>query len=320
MISLLLACALAMAQAPAPPSDVPLAHDPAGEQAVLDEAWRRVALGDAEGARALAASVTGFATETAYLIGVTWQIEARWPEALAAFQAVVTSAGDHPRSLDARFRMALAFDALGDWRAVQRTLRSLPAWSTLPVEDGHKVTLLDAVAAAERRASPRTVGHLAHAIASTPTGTLTWFQARGRDTLLRISLRQADQAHLRGGPPRLTRVLTARADALQRAEAQLQHLIALGESAFILDGLAALGEAYEAVSDDLLAAPVPRQLPEDEARRYTVQVQARAEVPRLKARNLYDLGLQHAGQVGWTGARVERLERDLARVTQHLEP
>lgn len=297
----------------------------ASVRARLDEAWIRVDQGDHEGALLLADDVArrtedpDLLVETRYLGAVSLQLRAEHDEALAAFAALLdTLPADHPRTDDVRFRVALVEAQAGRPRDALRALRRLGPTRRFDEAAARKIAFAEATWLVEAGRTRRGVRKLADAFATTLPQELTWFQARARWALAHDRVAAAADLDFDRPDKRQGRHLKDRVALLREAEAQVSALAELPEPWFVVDGVRALGEAWEALGDDLQQARPPRKLSDAQEALFIAETARSAASPWTQGARYYRMGLDHAEQVGVDGL-APALAADLARVSGKLE-
>lgn len=308
----------AVAEEPAP-DPVPIERSDAQE--LTDEGWRRIELGDNEGARLLAVQARrrpgADHGELAYMEALSWAFAGDHDNALARLNDVLVVFPGHRRAGDAAFRIALVHDEAGHPSEARGALGALKPWKSLPLEAQHKVALCDAAWLIDIGRTRRGIRRLRNTMEDVTEG-LTWYRARAVRSLLDLALDQAARLRFDGPERRFPKVLEARATLISAAEAQVALMIDLEEPEFVLRGLYQLGQAYEAVGDDLLAAPMP-ELSKNQLDIYQHEVARRAANQWIKASRYYDLGLEHAGSVHWEGPLLDQLVSAHAAVAARIE-
>ena len=143
---------------------------------------------------------------------------------------------------------------------------------------------------------------------------LPWMRAKGHTALARYLLDEA------GGVPmvntrKAAKNLKKRTGAMSAAERHVIAVAQLGEAEYALEGLMLLGDAYLALHDDLLAAPVPRSLTVEQAEIYREELNGKVAVLKRKAWRYYDEGVTVAVRTRWQG----RIATDLRARREALE-
>lgn len=299
-----------------------LAQSPATAAERLDEAWRRIDVGDWYGARILVdetrALEPSWDEELLYITAVTYQLDREHDEALEVFDALLDAYPEGERAVDTRFRRALTLADRGDFDDASKTLRELRPYGKLPDEGQRKIALCEATWTLERgkksglRKIDRELSRLA-------PEQLTWFQARARSALLHHAVDVSRTLEFDVSDKVMTRQLNTRAAYVFGAEAQLNAIVDTKETWFILDGLGALGDAYVDLADDLLARPVPDDYGDIQTAQFRNRLESQAVVQLIKARKYYDLGREHATRIGWQGPQAEQFTRIVANLDARIE-
>jgi tetratricopeptide (TPR) repeat protein len=323
-ISLLwsLLCAPLITRAETVDEEPPVAAmlDAATPRERLDEAWRRIDLRDFEGARLLVPSFReAFPVDALYLHGVSFQLERRHDEALADFSTLIATWPEHARAIDARFRVALTLADAGRPDEALRALTAVGRWRDLEGEAAWKLQLCEATWTFEAGRLGLGLRRIEQALEAVPAEALTWFQARARSALLHHAALASEALHFDVPEGRVKRRLDARAVYVKTAEQQLTELASLPEPYFILHGLLDLGDAMRDLGDDLRTARVPARLTAEQREVYDRGVRDKAVVQYVKARRYYDLGIEHAGRVHWSGPELDLLRARLAEVDAIVE-
>jgi tetratricopeptide (TPR) repeat protein len=241
--------------------------------------------------------------------GRSLELQERYREALDAYAATLSRTEDPLLVRDIWYRQAIALNDLrhhNEARVIAKKLRKLDVLddSAIPVVD-----LELGVAEAgmgKKKGSKRVIAALADLDAQGDAHA--WARSRARFALTRQVLDDALDIPLTGDK-KAARNLVKRADALKAAEQQVIAIAKTGEPEYALAGILALGDAYIALHDDLIAAPPPRKLTEEQANLYKQQVAERAAILREKAYRFYDEGVGFAVRVQWHGGITERMKR-----------
>jgi hypothetical protein len=76
----------------------------------------------------------------------------------------------------------------------------------------------------------------------------------------------------------------------------------------VLDAVLTLGGAYEELAQALVDHRRPRRLSPHQQGLYDAAVAQRIDEMQVKALRAYDLGLEMAVRIGWTGTGVDRVQ------------
>lgn len=230
----------------------------------------------------------------------------RWAPALARFEALAVRHPARPEALEASFRAAechyhlgrreeahAALDAIlarADLPAAER-IRALAQRGTIELEDGRadeaERSLRAALAASEaererERLDPRYAA-----------------QARFHlGELHRAAFEAATLDPSRGDAERLREELERKADLLLAAQDEYLGTIRMGDRRWAVAAGARVGELYEALRAELLGAPLPPGLADDEAELYRAELGREVRVLAAKAITAYEETLAAARSAG----------------------
>ena len=304
---------------PAPPSadELRARWASSNPDRVLDEAERCVSFGDFECADLRLDWLAEHEDSAAvtYQSARSLEFQERYEEAAHTYETVLLRWPDTAEAVDAGFRRALCLDDLGraaDALSELVLLEKRGGWS-----DRDALTLALAHGVAELHAG-RTRKGIRHIQAALPAadarGDITWIRAKTRAALARHLLDTAAATEITGNK-RAARALKARAALINDAELQITAIARLGEPEFALAGLLMMGDAYMRLYDDMIAAPPPRRLDEEQRGIYTDMLLEQARILRTKAWRYYDEGVALAARTRWQGhiAADLRARRDAAQ-------
>jgi len=280
-----------------------------GADAVLAEAVGRRSVGDFQGADDRLAWLQQAAPgpEATYHAAVSAELQERYDESLAGYEAVLSSWPGDPRAVDAGFRRALVLEDLGRHQDALRQVRALQRSGDWSARDEHSLALARGVNELGQGRIRRGLRRLDKSLTATEdTDDLAWMRAKARVALARHLLAEADGIPMVHGR-RASRNLEARAAAISGAERQVIAVAKLGEAEYALAGLELLGDAYLALHDDIVALPPPEGLSASQAAIYREGIAQKSDVLRRKAWRYYDEGVKLATRTEWQGAIVERL-------------
>lgn len=347
---LLLVSALAGAQAPPDPppradqlaAEAPDPTDPiriaeAGSYDVLDvldQAVERRQAGDLAGARALiveaephvtAAQRPWFLYQRGILAELSWDFAAAradYEEAIRLYEG----GGEHPgggTAADARFRLALVLEDMGDAEGALAQVRAVAKLRGLSEDDTTTLALQEAISRVNvakpatgraRRATGRLLDTLA---AADPGGGHTWLRAKARYTVARALFAEAGAVPLQGSQKRVVRHLEERVRYITAAEKEIVTLVGLAEPEWILRSLLDLGDAWAALADAVDGAPPP-DLSAEELATYRDLVTDKLLNLRRRAWESYEQGVQLAARLGFESPWVGRLAERRAAVAARL--
>lgn len=231
---------------------------------------------------------------------------ALYEEAIRLYEAPWSRMRGPATAADARFRLALVLEDLGDTQGALDQMRGLAKLRGLNEDDTITVALQQGIAEVGAGHTRRGVRRLTETLAAVDPiadaigvtagehGAHAWLRAKSRYILVETLLDEAAALPLTGREKRVVANLTGRAERIKAAEEQVITLTRLSEPEWILASLVALGDAYRDLADALQGSTPPRRLTSAEEEIYVAEVTAKAENPRTKAWHLYDQGIQLA--------------------------
>ncbi|MEC7948286.1 MAG: hypothetical protein VX265_12035 [Myxococcota bacterium] len=306
---------------PAPPTRLEDVWTGLGPATVLEDAVARRSSGDFRGADARLAWLAEVAPGEAptYHAAVSAELQERYEEALAGYDAVLSQWPDGARATDAGFRRALVLEDLGRHPDAVRQVRALQRQETWSREDQLSLELARGVGEVGQGRTRRGLRRLGRALAATEgSETLLWMRAKARATLARHLVEEAAATPMVHGR-RASRNLEHRAGKISAAERQVIAIANLGEPEYALAGLEMLGDAYLALYDDIIALPPPPGLSPDAASVYRDGIAERTAVLRRKAWRYYDEGAKLATRTEWQGDITARLRSRRAALGESNE-
>jgi tetratricopeptide (TPR) repeat protein len=287
-------------------------------EALLQAAIERRALGDVTGARErLQVLEEGGATPAlaAYHLAVCDEVEEDYVGALAGYTTLIDRWPDLPLADDARYRRAIVLEDLGEHQQAVAQVRELLHRGAWDERDRASLALIRGAAeldAGRLRPGVRRVQRELAALEGTED--LTWARARARLALTRALLDQAAAVEI-VNDGRARKRLVARVALLDQAMDQVIRIGHLGEPEAALAGLLALGDAYQALHADLLAAPPPRGLTEEQVTIFRQELVPQVDVLQVKAWRFYDEGVSLATRLQWQGRIAQELKERRAALS-----
>lgn len=294
-----------------------------------EEAVERRKLGDYEGAEArlryLAARQDGPSIELA--LGITLELEERYADALGCYDAVLAKWPNAPEATNAAFRRALVLGDLGrhaeslaQVRALLRrgeggSRRTSPrkSWTERDRQTLELVRGVEELDSGHVRRGLRRIHRTLVALQG--TDAIPWIRARARAAVVHHLLDEAASIPLVGNK-RAARNLKRRAALMSQAEDQVIAIARLKQVEYALLGVEQLGDAYMRLHDDMLAAPPPHRLTDEQVAIYRQEVASKAKILQAKAWRFYDEGVSLALRSGWQG----HLAHDLKARRDAIDP
>lgn len=284
---------------------------------VLDEAIERTRHGDYGGAIDRLVVLEGeqlhpeVSARVQFELGRALELSHRCAEAVPRYAAAGEAPGASPTVVaDARFRSSLCLSDLGEHRAAKRALRSAAQAPAVGALGQQKIAVEAGVLALRRGKARRGEPALRAALQALPAGEAAWVRSRGLHALQVRELQAAAGIAFRGDE-RAAKALKERVVHISAAEDLVIQIVQLREPELVLAGLIAMGDGYEALHDDLLAAPPPAKLTEAQVVIYRSTLSEQVAVLHRKAIKYWELGLQEGLNVGWEGPELEALRARL---------
>jgi tetratricopeptide (TPR) repeat protein len=243
----------------------------------------------------------------AYLRGVSWELEGDPAQAIRLYDEGMAQWPVSPLNRDRAFRKAEALGTLGVPKEGLDWLQRIDARDLEPL-DRQKYELVEGILTVQAGRTRRGLRILRDVLQDLSEEELTFYQAKARATIARVLADQAAQLAFDKGEKKLVKRVQERAALIDGIEKQVTEAAELDEPEWVLEGLLALGGAYQAFGDDLLVHKRPRKLTPEQLEVYEEGVLGKVEAMWVKAMRSYDLGLEMATRIGWKSRRVEELE------------
>jgi hypothetical protein len=265
--------------------------------------------------------------EGAALLGAGLALEGleEWRPALERFRAAEQRAGGRD-AVEAAFRAAECDWHLGDLDAAHGTLDALARRDDLPAADRIR-------ALAQRGVVELAAGRPEDAERTLRAAVAAWQDAGARE---RIDAEYAAQAQfylgevyragfeaikldLAADEARLARDLEEKAERLLSAQGHYLRTIRMGVADWAVAAGARIGELYDTLHAEIVAAPLPPGLDEAHAAAYRTELRRRARVLVTKAIEAYEETLAAAQRTGVDGRIVDEAHASLERMKRMLE-
>lgn len=245
-------------------------------------------------------------TAVTFEIGKTLELMEDYDGALERYEAVLDD-GDSESRHNAAFRRIIVLEDTGRHAESLEAVRALQDEGDWSERDAIILGLAQGIselsAGKTRKGIKRIEAGLAQLVDPNQN---TWMRSRARAALAETMIQEAQGLELRGNK-KAARRLGQRSALMVGAEQQVIAIARLGEPEYALAGLLLLGDAYIMLHDDMLAAPAPRRLTDEEDVIYRAEVEGRVKVLSAKAKNYYGEGVKLATRVGWEGALAQTL-------------
>ncbi len=241
-----------------------------------------------------------------YQLGVAYELAGDFETALSLYDLLIGEDLSGEYHDDAGFRRGICLEELGEWELALAQYKAVPT-GELQGSDLWTINLARGIAEVRVGKQAKGQRRILNALALSEGSEITWMQAKALYTLQDARLLERDQSPLEGSSRRQAKHLQERAVQISDAEAMLAQVVRLEEPEWILKGLLSLGDAYLALQEELVIAPAPRKLDEQQVAMYRSMLQDKGSILLRKAWEAYDQGLVVAGTYGVEGPVVAEL-------------
>ena len=261
-----------------------------------------------------------------YNLGLALEEEGRHAEAYGQYRRIVADGPGSQDALDARFRIARCQRELADPAAAVATLRELLAMRSLSRQDRLMATvrLGDALLAAgeldqaERTfrkilVRPRLKGR------PTPLPVSGKLLAEAQFGIARVSHERFRQVQIRLPDELMEKDIADKARTFLRAQAGYLRTIRLKVAKLVTASGLQIGTLYEEFYEDLIKAPVPEDLSEEEVEVYFEELRKVIRPLVKQAIHVYERNLLYAERFRAGNNWVAQTESRLARLQSFLE-
>ncbi len=253
------------------------------------------------------------AARSDYLYLRAFCAELAWDNESAKLDYLAVIARGGSRVLEARFRLALVLEDLGDGHGALQQMVILHRDEGWDLEDSIAVNLeraLAQVAAGKVRKGMKNLE--AAMLVAKSWDKHSWLRAKAQYVTMDQALAVAERGVVRGAEKHQGEMVLARVAALAEAQKGLYKIIELNEPEWILRGLHRIGTAYVTFGAELVAAPPPARLAAPQKALYREQILLKEKELQKKASNVFDQGVQMALRLQFESPWVGRLvsERD----------
>jgi len=289
---------------------------------LLDEARRRMLLGDYEGARIVAEQALerdgDHQLDAHYLLGMGWEYDEQPKKALEIYERLLEEMPEGESTDDVVFRKAEALGRDARYAEALEVLDTLGDPMERKDNDRVKMELLKGLWEIERGGTIAGVTRIVTTLESATVVDSPWHQAMARAKLISIGVAQADEIAFKGGKKKKARQLQERGQLVGLAEEQLVQIIGLDKPVWALHGFVDVAHGYrafgQAMLDESNVRVKKRALPVYEEQRDSQVTQV-----WVKATKRLDRGIQYANQIGWTSDPLNELEADYIDLMAAIE-
>ena len=290
--------------------------------AQLDDALRRVQIGDYLGARIMSQRFLTYehdktvAYRANYITGISWEMSHQCMSALTAYENARKYADTLEQNNDTWFRSGECLGALGEHREAVRHLRKIKDLSSL--SDKSKKRIVTAILKLRKRSNWWTRWRLRRAISKPNDQDPAFYLAKGHIVLAHDDIIRADKLKIEGRQRKMRRALKKRAKLVAKAEQHTVATVGLKEPEWILEGLLTLAYASESAGDALLLSPIPK-LDSEQKAIYRNIIGKRVEAMWTRAVAYLNEGIALSNKTQWRSPRVEQVKRARNMLIQRID-
>lgn len=290
----------------------------------LAEGWERVRRGDYVGGKIMADQVLQMQDaeeeeEALYLKAFSQEWGGTPELALPLFEEIIARWPEGRYFRDSLFRKTESLGKLGRYEEALRLLsQHFESDKDLSLEDQLKVDLLKGIWLVERGKEQPGTRKIYKALVRDATDEVSWYQAQAISVLVRALMTEIEKGTLHGGTNKMRKQLTTLAALMSTAESLLRRTIELAEPAWIIEQLHSIGTGYLVLGDHLRDAPVG-SLDEIQLAAYKQEIRTQIETVYIKGLKHFELGLEHADRVQWSGEAVEDLRAARGELAAKIE-
>lgn len=292
--------------------------------AMLDEARRRMVVGDYAGAQIVAEEVLQspgrYTLDARYLQAMSLEYQGEYGRAIAMYDDLLTEVRPSRFFDDIAFRRAEALGKAARFDEALDQLDRLQADAARTPADHIKMDLLRGLWLLEtRRGEKDGLTLLFATLDRATTVDARAHQALARARLAELSLNQSLDIPFRGTSRRKGKQMDERASLLSFATQQLTEIVRLDSPANALPLFIQLGGAYEAFGEAMLNESRVRRLNDDQRAIYEAERKEKVVAVWVNASRFYDRGHTYALNLSWEGSDVQALRVALADVVERID-
>lgn len=262
-----------------------------------------------------------YRSEALYRAGLAHERLQEWEAALSRFGALANPGGPEGYGLDAAFRQAETLYHLGRFDDARRLLDRIVSRSDLPLQRKLEAQVQRGVCELEADDADAAEKTLRGALESYSTlrereEVDDYYPAQAQFFLGELYRMHCEEVHL--GPKQdaeaLGKELEYKAELLLSAQGHYLRAIRMSHPYWATAAGAQIGLLYEALYDEMVHAPLPRELAAREVEFYRQELRKKVRVLVSKAISAYEQTLEAAERVGSAGPFVEKTRDSLKRM------
>lgn len=262
-----------------------------------------------------------YRNEALYKAGSAHEQLRDWDAALERFTLLADPDGPEGYPLDGAFRQAEVLYHLGRFADARKVLDRIVRRSDLPLQRKLEAQVQRGVCeleAGDSEAAERSLREALEAYVPLRQREMVedYYPAQAQFFLGELYRMHCEEVHLdpAKGIASLAKDLEYKAELLLSAQGHYLRAIRMSHPYWATAAGAQIGLLYEALYDEMIHAPVPRELPPGEEAIYRQELHKKVRVLIGKAISAYEQTLEAAERVGSAGPFVDRTRESLQRM------
>ena len=221
--------------------------------------------------------------------------------------------------IEVLFRLGVIYDDMKQYEKAQDVFKNVQKMVRRNPVSKHLLHLLIGTSQIHQGRSWRGVRKISKSFPKIPLDESTWIQSRTRNALVLELIRRSEELKFAGVNKKDRKTMINKMGLLKDAEAQVVASIQLGEVEYVLESLIQIIDGYTRLYDEVLAAPAPKELTEQQKEDYKKQTKEQAVVLLKAAHNYASKGVSFAQQTQWDGDSLEEIQQRESALRQELE-
>ena len=221
--------------------------------------------------------------------------------------------------IESLFRLGVIYDDLQQYDQAQDIFKIVRKEVKGDPTSKHLLQLLIGTSQIHEGKSWRGVRKIAKSFPKIPAEDGTWIQSRTRNALVFELIRRSEEKKFVGVNKKDRNTMIEKMKLLKDAEAQVVASIQLGEVEYVIKSLLQIIDGYTRLYDEIVAAPAPKELTEEQKQDYKTETKEKAVVLLKAAYNYANKGVVFAQQAQWEGESYDEIQSRQNALKQELE-
>ena len=252
-----------------------------------------------------------FSAEVYFLWGQNLEYRKDFSFAIDLYKELLSEDIDPLLALDVQYRLGIAYDDAGNPKQAVRIWSKLRRNKELPIQHKAAIDLLLGAAYIHKGQMTKGVNIITSAL-KVATKDQNWMKARARNALAMVAISQADSIDLIGWD--VQELVKERMGLLKQAEEQVIASVHLNKTAYVLQGVIQMVDAYLRLYDDARSIATPTRIPALAEKKYFRELEKKSHTLLLRAENYLEKGVQVARRNKWKGVETRDVHERLQYV------